>query len=140
MFQCFTPTIQPISWPSFASKQLFNQNPDHMEQNQPITRTHQPALPGSDQRASFEFANRQDLINLKEEIVETIHHILSQRLKEFRPKKRFLKSKEVQRFLGISRTTLANLRNSKELPACRMNGIYLYDINDVEEFIQRAKK
>lgn len=111
-----------------------------MEQNQTITRSHQPALPNQDQRASFEFANRQDLINLKEEIVETIHSILSQRLKEFRPKKRFLKSKEVQRFLGISRTTLANLRNNKELPACRMNGIYLYDINDVEEFIQRAKK
>jgi hypothetical protein len=54
--------------------------------------------------------------------------------------KRFMKSAEVREMLGgISAAKLQSLRVSGCLPAINADGLWLYDVEDILNFIQRNK-
>jgi len=54
--------------------------------------------------------------------------------------KRFMKSAEVRKMLGkISAAKLQSLRVGGHLPAINADGLWLYDVDDIMNFIQRNK-
>lgn len=54
--------------------------------------------------------------------------------------KRFMKSAEVREMLGnISAAKLQSLRVGGHLPAINADGLWLYDVEDILNFIQRNK-
>lgn len=54
--------------------------------------------------------------------------------------KRFMKSAEVREMLGgISAAKLQSLRIGGHLPAINADGMWLYDVQDIMNFIQRNK-
>jgi hypothetical protein len=54
--------------------------------------------------------------------------------------KRFMKSAEVREMLGgISAAKLQSLRIGGHLPAINADGLWLYDVEDILNFIQRNK-
>jgi hypothetical protein len=54
--------------------------------------------------------------------------------------KRFMKSAEVREMLGgISAAKLQSLRVGGHLPAINADGLFLYDLNDILNFIQKNK-
>jgi hypothetical protein len=55
--------------------------------------------------------------------------------------KQLLKSAQVRKLLGgISAAKLQSLRIGSHLPAINADGLWLYDMDDVMEFIQRNKR
>jgi hypothetical protein len=62
-------------------------------------------------------------------------------IKEFAgmPTKKWLKSYEVKKLLGISMGTLQNLRVNGTLPFTKIGGVILYDYDDVQRMIQENK-
>lgn len=55
------------------------------------------------------------------------------------PCKKWLKSYEVKKLLGISMGTLQNLRVNGTLPYTKIGGVILYDYEDVQRMIQENK-
>ncbi|MDX9694328.1 MAG: helix-turn-helix domain-containing protein [Bacteroidales bacterium] len=51
----------------------------------------------------------------------------------------WIKSSEVKRLLGISHSTLQNLRNNGTLEFSRINGIIYYQIANVEKILEQNK-
>jgi hypothetical protein len=75
-----------------------------------------------------------DWDKFKDEILEEIKRI------GVKNEKRFLKSAEVRKMLGsISAAKLQSLRVAGHLPAINADGLWLYDVEDILNFIQRNK-
>lgn len=55
------------------------------------------------------------------------------------PGKKWLKSYEVKKLLGVSPGTLQNLRINGTLPFVKIGGVILYDYEDVQKMIQENK-
>jgi len=53
--------------------------------------------------------------------------------------KKWLKSREVRKMLGISPGTLQNMRINGTLPFTRMGGILFYDSNDIQKILESNK-
>jgi Mn-dependent DtxR family transcriptional regulator len=70
---------------------------------------------------------------LKEELQEIKDLIRNTR--EF-PDKRFLRSKELSRILGVSESSLQNMRLAGLLPYKKFQGIILYDLQEVYAAIE----
>jgi hypothetical protein len=76
----------------------------------------------------------QDWEGLKKVIAEEIRGNLTVKTK------RFIKSAEVREMLGgISAAKLQSLRVGGHLPAINADGLWLYDVEDILNFIQRNK-
>ena len=76
----------------------------------------------------------QDWDKFKEEILQEIKRI------GVRDEKRFLKSAEARKMLGgISAAKLQSLRVGGHLPAINADGLWLYDVEDILNFIQKNK-
>lgn len=54
--------------------------------------------------------------------------------------KRFLKSYQVERMLGISAGTLQNLRINKTLPFSKIGGTIFYEMDDIQRLIKDNKR
>ena len=54
--------------------------------------------------------------------------------------KRFLKSHQVERMLGISAGTLQNLRINKTLPFSKIGGTIFYEMDDIQKLIRDNKR
>jgi hypothetical protein len=54
--------------------------------------------------------------------------------------KRFLKSYQVERMLGISAGTLQNLRINKTLPFSKIGGTIFYEMDDIQKLIKDNKR
>ena len=75
-----------------------------------------------------------DLEKFKSELLQEIKSLGEKKTKQL------LKSAEVRKLLGgISAAKLQSLRIGSHLPAINANGLWLYDIDDVMEFIAHNK-
>lgn len=79
-----------------------------------------------------------DLEILKKELLDEIRNILKQN--EGSPSKKWLKSSEVKKLLGISTGTLQNLRVNGSLSHSKVGGIYFYDYNDIAKLIKKNEQ
>lgn len=82
-----------------------------------------------------------DLREFKIELIQEMKELLSSSRSNLNPDgKRFLKSSEVQELLGLSPTSLQNLRNARMLPYSKISGTIFYDWNDITQLITSNKK
>ncbi|MEL4457372.1 helix-turn-helix domain-containing protein [Lutimonas vermicola] len=81
-----------------------------------------------------EFITKADLIEFKEEISES----LTTSIKEFKPKK-WLRSKEVRKMLGISPGTLQNFRINGLIPHTKIGGTLFYDYDEIIKVLKENK-
>lgn len=56
------------------------------------------------------------------------------------PAKKWLKSSEVKKMLGISPGTLQNMRINGTIPFTKMGGILFYDSNDILKILETNKQ
>jgi predicted DNA-binding transcriptional regulator AlpA len=79
-----------------------------------------------------------DLRELKIELLEDFKKLLKEHGGQ--PSKKWLKSPEVRKLLGISHGTLQNLRVNGTLPYTKMGGILYYDSEDIQKILTEKKK
>jgi hypothetical protein len=79
-----------------------------------------------------------DLEIFKKELLDEIRNIVKQN--EGSPSKKWLKSCEVKKLLGISTGTLQNLRVNGSLSHSKVGGIYFYDYNDIAKLIKKNEQ
>ena len=84
----------------------------------------------------FEVITKDDLYQLKEEILNEISVLLKDRKEQ----KKWLKSTDVREMLGISPGTLQNLRVNGTLPFTRVGGTIYYAHEDVLKVLLRNKQ
>jgi hypothetical protein len=79
-----------------------------------------------------------DLQSFKAELLNDIKHLLD--VQKSHPGRKWLKSYEVEKLLGISSNTLLTWRNNGTLPYTPLGGIYYYDPVDIEKVMQAKKQ
>ncbi len=77
----------------------------------------------------------EDLIQFKSELLNEFKNLLKEH--SGAPTKKWLKSHEVKKLLGISPGTLQNLRFNGTLPYTKIGGIIFYDHSDIQKMIQQ---
>ena len=82
-----------------------------------------------------EIATIEDLQDIKTELIAEIKILLKEHSGQ--PVKKWLKSWEVRKLLGISPGTLQNLRVNGTLPYTKIGGIIFYDQIDIQSMIRR---
>ena len=82
-----------------------------------------------------EIVTIEDLQNMKDELIEEFKKLLKGHSGQ--PTKKWLKSWEVRKLLGISPGTLQNLRVNGTLPYTKIGGIIFYDHNDIQTMFQQ---
>ena len=87
----------------------------------------------------IELITLSDLERLKREILIEIKALLQPSL-ETKPEKKWLKSADVQKLLGISPGTLQTLRNRKLIPYTRLGGVIFYNYEDVRRLLEEKPK
>jgi len=83
-------------------------------------------------------ATKADIKELKDELIEAILEAIHQVSNKSQSNKKWLKSSEVKRLLGISTGTLQNLRITGKLNHSKVGGIYFYDVEQIEKMIQNG--
>ncbi len=84
---------------------------------------------------TFEVITKQDLDNLKSEIIKEVSTLLGGRREE----KKWLKSADVKEMLNISAGTLQNLRVKGTLPYTKLGGTMFYEYDDVLGLLTQNK-
>ncbi len=84
-----------------------------------------------------EVITTDDLREFKLELVEEFKQLLSEQ--KGVSTKKWLKSDEVRKFLGISPGTLQNLRVNGTLPFTKMGGVLYYDSQDIHGILEQNK-
>lgn len=79
-------------------------------------------------------ATLEDLENFKNEIIKVIEKSQSQTLST--KKKRWIKTTELQNLLGISASSIQNLRNNGTLPYTKLSGTIYYDLDRIESQLE----
>lgn len=79
----------------------------------------------------------EDLYDFKTELLEDIKKLLEN--KYGKKSKKWIKSNEVKKLLGISPGTLQNLRNNGTLPFSKINGIIFYDKDEILKVLEINK-
>ncbi|MNJ95265.1 Helix-turn-helix domain protein [compost metagenome] len=74
----------------------------------------------------------QDLLDFKAELFKEIKLILQKN----NPSKKWLKSSEVRKLLGLSPGKLQNMRNNNEIPFTRIGGIIYYLEEAVHQMLE----
>ncbi|WP_111672712.1 helix-turn-helix domain-containing protein [Algoriphagus litoralis] len=82
----------------------------------------------------FELVTLQDLENLKRELLAELKKMLEGYKPE--PERRWLKSADVQKLLGISAGTLQTLRNRAMIPYTRLGGVIYYNREEVKKVLE----
>jgi Helix-turn-helix domain len=79
-----------------------------------------------------------DLEDFKMKLLEDLKIIL----KEMRGEvgKKWMKSNEVRKMLGVSPGTLQNMRINGTLPSTKIGGIVFYDYEDIQRMLQENKQ
>jgi len=78
-----------------------------------------------------------DLQQFKQELLTEISKLFQERNPA--PEKRWLKSYEVRKLLGISHGKLQKLRDEGELPFTRIGGVLFYDYEDIHRMLQQHR-
>lgn len=83
----------------------------------------------------IEFVTKEEFTSFKEEIISELRNIFSTQPNN----KKWLKSSEVKKMLGISAGTLQTLRTNGTLPYTKMGGTMYYEHKDVESILINNK-
>jgi len=78
-----------------------------------------------------------DLLSFKAELLADIKKVVKELSGE--PTKKWLKSFEVRKVLGISPNTLTNMRINGTLPFTKIGGVIYYDYEDIQEMLAANK-
>lgn len=78
----------------------------------------------------------EDLLQVKEDLLNEIKNLKKQ---SFNAEKKWYKNAELAKLLGISQSSLQNLRNNGTLPFTKMSGTIYYDINDIDKILKENK-
>ncbi|MFH6985373.1 helix-turn-helix domain-containing protein [Marinoscillum luteum] len=84
-----------------------------------------------------EVITTDDLREFKIELLEDLKRLLKEHSGQ--PTKKWLKSYEVRKLLGISPGTLQNLRVNGTLPFTKIGGVIYYDYADIQGMLQSNK-
>ncbi len=79
----------------------------------------------------------EDLHEFKLELLDEIKELLSKQSGQI--KKKWLKSPEVRKFLGISPGTLQNLRINGTLPYTKVGGVLYYDYQEIMQVLEKNR-
>ena len=79
----------------------------------------------------------EDLMEFKMELLEGIKQLLNNQ--NGQPTKKWLKSPEVRKLLGISPGTLQNLRINGTLPYTKVGGVLYYDYHEIMEVMEKNR-
>lgn len=80
----------------------------------------------------------EDLDEFKNNLLNELRKLLKELSGQ--PGRKWLKSFEVKKLLGISAGTLQNLRINGTLPFTKINGVILYDHDDIQKMLLDHKK
>lgn len=86
----------------------------------------------------IELITLADLQSMKQEILSEIRELIKQKNPD--SNKKWLKSKDVQKLLGISAGTLQTLRNQEKIPFTRLGGVIYYDRNELEKCLEEKNQ
>lgn len=81
-----------------------------------------------------EILTTDDLREFKIELLKEFKQILA--VHHGQPSKKWLKSFEVRKLLGISPGTLQNLRINGTLPYTKIGGVMFYDYEDIKKMLK----
>ncbi len=81
-----------------------------------------------------EILTTDDLREFKIELLKEFKQILA--VHHGQPSKKWLKSFEVRKLLGISPGTLQNLRINGTLPYTKIGGVIFYDYEDIKKMLK----
>lgn len=79
----------------------------------------------------------EDLMEFKMELLEGIKQLLNNQ--NGQPTKKWLKSPEVRKLLGISPGTLQNLRINGTLPYTKVGGVLYYDYHEIMQVMEKNR-
>ncbi|MBS1605210.1 MAG: helix-turn-helix domain-containing protein [Bacteroidetes bacterium] len=80
----------------------------------------------------------KDLEEFRTKLLMDIRMMLEGHMNKTR--KRWLKSHEVRKLLGISAGTLQNLRNKGKIPFSKVGGLIYYDAGEIDKMMDGLKK
>ena len=86
----------------------------------------------------LDIVTKQDLLQVKTELLNALKETLSQI--SAKATKKWMKSAEVQKMLGISATGLQNLRIAGTIPFTKLSGIIYYDYSDIANILEKNKR
>jgi hypothetical protein len=81
-----------------------------------------------------EIVTTDDLREFKIELVKEIKQMLA--VHHGQPSKKWLKSYEVRKLLGISPGTLQNMRINGTLPYTKIGGVMFYDYDEIKKMLE----
>jgi hypothetical protein len=84
-----------------------------------------------------EIITTDDLREFKTELLTEFRKMLKEH--HGQPSKKWLKSYEVKKMLGISPGTLQNMRINGTIPFTKMGGILFYDFEDIRKILEDNK-
>lgn len=84
-----------------------------------------------------EIITTDDLREFKIELLTEFRKMLNEQ--HGQPAKKWLKSYEVRKMLGISPGTLQNMRINGTIPFTKMGGILFYDSEDIRKILEANK-
>ena len=84
-----------------------------------------------------EIVTTDDLREFKIEILQEFKKILQEH--HGQPAKKWLKSYEVRKLLGISPGTLQNMRVNGTLPYTKIGGVIYYEQSDIQQMLESRK-
>ena len=84
-----------------------------------------------------EIITTDDLREFKAELLTEFRKMLKEH--HGQPSKKWLKSYEVKKMLGISPGTLQNMRINGTIPFTKMGGILFYDSEDIRKILEDNK-
>lgn len=85
------------------------------------------------------FLTKEDLQEFKSELLAEFREILNKQQRSIPGQKKWMKSSEVKKLLGLSAGTLLNMRVNGTLPYSKVGGIILYDYEEIIKIIQSKK-
>jgi len=85
------------------------------------------------------FLTKEDLQEFKSELLAEFREILNKEQRSIPGQKKWMKSSEVKKLLGLSAGTLLNMRVNGTLPYSKVGGIILYDYEEIIKIIQSKK-
>lgn len=85
----------------------------------------------------IEIVSKQDLIEFKNELINEIRPLLSQKDKQ--PSSKWLRSAHVRKLLNISTGPLQQMRISGDLKYTKVGGIHFYQESDIESMLKKNR-
>jgi hypothetical protein len=87
---------------------------------------------------SAEIITTEDLKKFKFEILQEFKKLLEEH--KGQPSKKWLKSYEVRKLLGISQGKLQNMRAKGTLPFTRIGAVIFYDYEDIRKMMEKNQE